>query len=278
MIEIYADILIILNFIIDFFLLSLTAKLSNSAVKTLRLVLSSFMASLFSLYIFLPPLNFLFEMLLRLISSAVTVFVCFGFQKTKMYLKRFIYFYIISFVFAGAMIAVWFLFKPNTMALNNGVVYFNFSPLLLLLSTAVCYGVLVLFRTVFRPESAKAERMKTEVVLKDKNTCFTTAIDTGNSIKDPLSGSPVLIADRRVLKNLLGNDYGDFLSLSPKKFAERFRLIPVNTVSGKNLLPAVKCDKIIIKEKTIKNPLIAQSLTDFSDDYDAIINPEVLEV
>lgn len=278
MVEIYADILILLNFIIDFFLLNLTAKLSNYKGTTIRLILGSLFASLFSLYIFLPSQDFFIEMLLRMGSSATVILVCFGYKSIKVYLKRLTVFFCVSFLFAGAMIGVWFLFKPSTMALNNGVVYFNFSPLLLVVATAICYFSICIFRIVFKPESAKAEKIPVTVILNNKNVPFVSAVDTGNSLKDPITNIPVIVADKLVIKQLIGKSYDDFIKVRPNEYFDRYRVIPINTVGGEGLLPAIKCDYLKYKNKLIVNPVIAESRTRFSDDYDAVINPEILEV
>ena len=76
---VYADILILVNFIVDYFLIKLTACITKSYIKIFRMVIAAFIGSIFSLYIFLPPLNPFLEILLKLVTSAVMVCIGFGF-------------------------------------------------------------------------------------------------------------------------------------------------------------------------------------------------------
>lgn len=278
MVEIYVDILILLNFVVDFFMLNLTAKISNSTVKTKRIILGSVFASLFSLYIFLPPLKFWFEFVLRTVSSLIIVLFCFGFKNIKMFLKRFFVFYLISFIFAGVMIAIWLLFKPKTMAINNGIVYFNFSPVVFLISTTVCYLSLLIFRNVFATESSKAKRVKITAYINNNSVSFVSAVDTGNSLRDPISNTPVIVADKKIIMQLTREEYGKFINGNSKTLSDRYRIIPIKTVGGGGLLAGIKCDYVKYNNFLVENTIIAESKTSFTDDYSAVLNPEILEV
>lgn len=278
MVEIYVDILIILNFIIDFFLLNLVAKISNSNVRLRRIILSSFLASLFSLYIFLPSQNFFIELLLRIIFSLVVVFCCFGFSKFKIFFRRFLLFYLVSFIFAGVMIAIWFLFKPSEMAINNGIVYFDFSPITLVVSTAVCYLILCIIRHLLKPESNKAKRLKLSLILDNKSVNFISAVDTGNNLREPISNSPVIVVDKKIMKELLMDKYDLFIIGQESSLLDRYRVIPITTVGGGGILTGLKCDYLKYNNKLIEKPIIAESKTKFSDDYSAVLNPDILEV
>ena len=119
---VYADVLIFLNTIINFYLLLLTKKLGRNEEKLFRLVCGAFIGALFSLYIFLPNQNIFTEIAVRLICAALITVVCFGFKGLRAYLRNLIIFFTVSFVFAGVMLGIWLIFKPGGMVIHNSVV------------------------------------------------------------------------------------------------------------------------------------------------------------
>ena len=100
-------------------------------------------------------------------------------------------------------------------------------------------------------------------------------VDTGNSVKDCLSGAEVIIADSEYVKALLGSD-------SPERdirLKSRYRILPLNTVSGGGALDGFRCDSAVVTdgERTVRldKPILAVSKTPLRDDYQAIVNPEI---
>ena len=84
-------------------------------------------------------------------------------------------------------------------------------------------------------------------------------IDTGNYLKEPVSGKPVVLIAKGAAKNL-----GDFGSPgSPKspentKSRERYRLIPFHSVGNRNgMLEGIRTDCIYFRGNQIKNAVIA---------------------
>ena len=62
---VYADILIILNFLVDYFILLLTAKFLEIKYHIFRLLLAATLGGMSSLYIFLPSVNTLTDFLYK---------------------------------------------------------------------------------------------------------------------------------------------------------------------------------------------------------------------
>ena len=142
--EVYADILIAVNFTVDYFLLAFTAKLLRVNCPLWRQLIAAS-----SLMIFLPPLGAVIEFLVRIALCAVIALVCFGFHGARAFIRASIYFFAVSFGFAGAMLAVWYIFKPYGMVINNSAVYFNISPMFLIVFSVVGYFAAAVLRKIF---------------------------------------------------------------------------------------------------------------------------------
>lgn len=121
-------------------------------------------------------------------------------------------------------------------------------------------------------------------------------IDTGNSLKDPLTNIPVMVVEFKALQELLPleiksifeNSQEDDLNrvttiISTSKWFSRFRLIPFSSLGKENgMLIGFKPDFIVIGEeeekKDIKNVIIGiynRSLSR-NEKYKALLGPELV--
>lgn len=275
---VYADILLTVNLIIDFFLLKITLKILKVTPKTLRLVLASFTGALFSLYIFLPQSPILIELAIQFLMSCVLVLICIGFGTFKRFIRAVATLFCVTLIYAGGMIALWQLFKPSGMVINNSVVYFNISPIILIVSTVIGYFLYIIFSKLFAVSSKTAKRCNITLYALGKNVGLTAIIDTGNSLTDIFSNSEIIIVDLSVAKAL----FGEISIENDPLLATRYRTIPCNTISGNSIMEGFRCDmgEIYLEDKTItlNNPIIAISKTPIKEDYSAILNPKILDL
>lgn len=266
---VYADVLIFLNLIVNYFLLCACCKILNSNPKTIRIILSSLLGGISSLYIFLPKLNIVLETLLKIATCSLMVLICFGFKNVKNYLKSIGILFAVTTAYGGIMFALWLAFNPKGMVVNNSVVYFNISPLVLIICSVIAYILFSVFSFIFTKTSKFANKCSITVFAKDKNVRLDAIIDTGNSITDVFSNSEIIIADKTQVERLF--------TLADKS-TPRYRVLPCNTISGNDVLEGFRCDSAVIindNEKTVlQKPILAISKTKLNDGYNAIINPK----
>lgn len=261
--NIYVDVLVLLNFIIDYFIIRLTAKITNTYIKNSRLIISSAFASLFSLKILLPKLNIFFELIVILFSSFIITII--SFTKKKL-IKNLTAFFIINIIYNGLMTSLWIVLKPKGMIISNGAVYFNISPITLIISTVIFYLLINLVAIILKRISPYAKRCIVKIDNKDKIIEFNALVDTGNSISDPYSNRHVIITDISTA-NLIFDD----IDAIPKV------LLPFKTINGSGLMPAYQNKNVRINNSKIFTALIAVSEENFNDDYKAIVNPKIFD-
>lgn len=285
MVTVYVDILIILNAFVNFFILLVTSAFMSERPKTHRIVISSFVGALFSLYIFLPSYSFALEAAVRFICAATCVFICFGKGSIIRFIRLSVVFYAVSFMYAGAMLGIWFILKPESMVMNNGVVYLDVSPLLLIVITLVSYVILTVVRLVARKNGGGGESVGLKCNLGDKSIKLWALVDTGHNIRDNLARSPVIIITPDKMQELLGEEFDAFFSgnLPPDSFLfSRYRIIPCKTVGGSALLKGIRCDDMSVHRKDtvfkIDSPILAMSISTLGGDYDAIAGTDILQV
>jgi len=273
---VYADILIVLNFIVDYFLLLATDKFLHNNTKLIRLLLGALFGGITALYIFLPQVSILIEFITKLVICFVTTIIAFQFKSFKHCIKSAGIYFIITSTYAGIMMALWHIFKPDGMVINNSVVYFNISPIILVLSTVIFYIFFTVCYKIFSRQAVSAQECEIRVFAEEKNVDLHALVDTGNSVEDVFGKSEILIVDSNVITSLFGKD--SFLNT---KHNSRFRIIPFKTVSGEDYLKGFRCDKAEIsfegKIIELKKPIIAASKLPFDDNFNAIVNPKILD-
>ena len=262
---VYADILVILNTLVNYFL--------KNNTKNFRIILSASVGGILSLYIFLPEVILIVEILFKLITCVLLSLIAFGFRYIKRFIKNSLCIFGVTCLYGGLMFAIWNIFKPKGMFVNNSVVYFNISPLVLILSTVIFYFGFILISNIFASRSKTAEKCEITLYADEKSVNFTAIIDTGNSIEDIFGKSEIIIADKSVYYSLFGNiENSDKLKL-------KYRIVPCSTVSGTDYLDGYRCDtaRIKTKEQEIKlnKPILAVSKEAIKEDYSAIINPKI---
>lgn len=273
---IYADILMLLNFLVDYFIIAATKHILRRKVGSVRTILGAAVGAVGSLYIFLPVSSYILDFLFKLIICCISVFAVFGFKSLKNFTKAFLVLTSVNCGYAGIMTAFWHIFKPNGMAVINSVVYFNISPLVLISATVIAYLLFTVLNIIFSRASNNSQDCTVTLFADGATTNFNAIVDTGNSISDTFGKSEIIIADRRVATALFGNcDTQSNVKLRP-----RYRVVPCRTVTGNDLLEGFRCDKAKIKSNgktiTLQKPILALSKTSIEDGFEGIVNPDIL--
>lgn len=280
---IYIDILIAVNLFINYFLLATTAKFLCLKWKTRRLIFGEILGTVYSLYILLPELNLPLSIIIKFFMSFTIIWATFGIKNLKTFIKTLLCFYSVNFAFSGIMFAAWCIFRPNGMAINNGVVYFNISPVMLIFSTLVSYVLIELINRVVGSKQTKSSWCDVNIKFEGKSAVLKAKIDTGNSLKEPFSDLPVIVARQSSVAGILPSNmlFSALSETSADAFQNvkyKIRMVPFKTVSGDGLFPAFKPSSISIAGGPEKQAYIAvcpnQTLP---EETSALISPDLID-
>lgn len=267
---VYADILILVNFTVDYFLLALTSRFLNKSPRLLRLILGAAAGGVFSLYIFLPQINSFIEIAVHVFMCAAMCLITFKMHGIKDFFRSTAVLFAVNFAYSGGMIALWYAFKPYGMIINNSIVYFNISPIFLTFFSLLGYFLVLFFRKIFKKPFTPNAYCSINVTCCGNNLSLSGIVDTGNSLKDVFGISQIFITEYSVINKILGDEV---------KNPVRMRKIPCKTVTGEKLLDGFRIDgaEIVFNKRkyTFKNPVLAVSAVPI-DDCKIIINPESL--
>ncbi len=299
-VEIYADVVFLINLVMDFFIFWITGKLAGCKTTWLRLFIGSFLgAALYCATIFIEFLRPAYGFLSSMVILAISMMVIYRPYSIKKMLKLMLFANIAAFSIGGAGIALFY--YTNIGNTIGSLVTFTISnisfKILISVSAASYIGIKLLLIWINRVSIKKQTFYPIKIFFENENVDLNALVDTGNSLKDPLSQSPVIIAEFDKIKcfipDELQNLFANNLENSPESFLQnvtddsffnRLRMIPFHSIGKENgMLIGFKPDAIEIQDKKENTKIINDvvvgiynSALSKNGNYQALINPEIL--
>ncbi|MBR3988719.1 MAG: sigma-E processing peptidase SpoIIGA [Clostridia bacterium] len=237
---IYVDSLLCVNLFIDYIILYSLKKMLKINSKVIRLIPASALAALSTLGVFLPFYTRLFSVFYRIITGALIVFTAYGKTKFRNLFLRLSAYMGISICLAGFMLLIWMIFKPQGIIIYNDTIYFDISPVMLIVCTILAFISLSVYERIKEKINPDIKVHKVTVYTDNSKHSFNSMVDTGCNLKEPFSGLPVIVAESELLEKTKIPD-------------EKLRLVPYSTLSGEGMLKAFKPQKILIDGKELKS-------------------------
>ena len=276
---IYIDVLVVLNWFIDWLLLLLTAQLLHQPVRRVRAVLGAAVGGLLACQVLIsvPPI---IALLLNLCSAAAIVRAAFVWRGVRGYVKQMFTFYCVSALLSGIVTALWYVSGSEAVVTRNGVIYCDISPFAVAVLSVIAYGAIRLYERFTRKRAPEA--LDYTVTVNDGcGTAECKALfDTGLHLREPFSGVPVIVVDRSALLPFLPLPLGATLANTTTVLSPRLRMVPYKTVGGNGLLQAFVPQTVTIKRAGEPKRDISGVYVALSDDmqcgeYTALIGSDV---
>lgn len=236
--EIYLDLVMLLNFLVDFLLLLGANRLAGFPAQPWRSAGAALLGAVYSGACFLPGFRFLGNILWRGVSLCLISVIAFGVNASTW--KR------------GG------LFLLMTMAMGGIALHIGRGDMIsIVLCAVVC---LFLSLVSFGGQAGGREYVPLQIASGDKTASLIALKDTGNTLKDTLTGEPVLVISASVAERLTGltpEQLKDPLETLSKHIVPGLRLIPYHSVGNAGgFLLAKRFDDVVIAGKR-KSTLVA---------------------
>lgn len=290
-IELYVDILFLINFLMVYFIFFITNKLTKTKASKKRLCLGAFVASF--LYVLTVSFIPFYKFLSFFIICAIFIFsiiICFKPYNVKHFFKLFFLVNTIAFCIGGFSIA---LFYYTKFGYYFSLTLKHFPVKILLLSTVTTYICIKIFLVWYKKIVVKKQSFYKITLHKDNQKITLNALlDTGNNLTEPITKKPVIVADFNAIKSILpeqlklifyNNQQDNLEKLLTLQHTVHLRLIPFKSIGKQNgLLIGTKIDKLKIHTQNdliITDAIVAISNFNLSNDnfYNALLNPELLK-
>ncbi len=280
---IYADVLLAVNWWVDFLLLVLLRRITGAQARGWRLALGALCGGLTAFVLLLPPLPVWLSLLCKAAGAALMVLVAFPPENGRCFLRRILWLFALSAGLAGLCEGVYYFFAPAGIYVSNGVVYYRISPLLLVGLTVLCYGILCLIGQRMRRSAPKRHRYAVSVSNRGRTVTLPCLYDSGNHLVEPFSGAPVIVMERDAVSSLLPEGWdGKDLPTGPG-----WRVIPFSSLGGEGLLPAFRPERVTVHtgrgsrsgqgDRLLPGCYIALSSTLLPEDYKGLLGNAAAE-
>ncbi|MBO5953991.1 MAG: sigma-E processing peptidase SpoIIGA [Oscillospiraceae bacterium] len=205
--QVYLDLIMLLNFLVDLLLLLGTNRLAGFPLRPGRAALAAGIGGVYGGICLLPGLHFLGNTLWRVVSLLIMSSVAFGWDRGA--LRRGVLFVLLSMALGGV-----------ALGLSSGGFWG-----LVLSAAAVCLMCIFGFRG--RPGSR--EYVDVELNYGEKKEKLLALRDTGNTLRDPVTGGSVLVVSAAVAQRLLG--------LTKMQLLSPVETVAAGTIPGLRLIP-----------------------------------------
>ena len=227
---VYADVVMLLNFLVDFLLLLGTDRLTGGGAGWKRCMFAALLGGLYGGFCILPGWNALGTFPVRMAVLGAMAVIAFGFRTST--IRRTLLFILLSLALGGAAMGT------DTHFLG-----------LILVAGGVCFICLPGLKWKTDKQLVCVELMRNGRIHE-----LTAMVDTGNLLRDPVSGQPILVAGCSVAWEVLGlsrKQLEDPVSTVASGAMPGLCLVPYRSVGHGGMLLAAKFDSVTVDGRQV---------------------------
>lgn len=258
----------LINGFVDYLLLVVAGNLTGSPLRRRRILLAGALGGIYGAVCLLPGWDFLGNPVWRGIAAVGLCAAGFGVDRGLF--RQVAVLFLLTAAFSGLVLLLTELFSAPAAFVGNRV-YYPVGMGTLVLTAGGAYGLISW--VLGRLEHQGGDIVSVQLEVLGKKVELTALRDTGNTLRDPITGQRVAVLSRSVMKKLLPELDPGLLDQPQSLFQEmnrrypelRPRLLPYKTVGvAHGMLVGIKPENIMVKGKG-ENLLIAFSAVEVSD-------------
>lgn len=299
---VYAEYLFLENFITGIIILYFSGRICGRKTRKIRMCTGGILCGLFSFVLFVNIRPAALALFIKFAFSVLAVTAAFPpsgesrggradkrqSSKSALYtylrggLRLILTFYIVSFVMGGVTLAVIYLSGVKGVA-GNGYVYME-APTYALVALGVFVScVLMNIFVKFMGNVIRKQKLRCRAALEigEKTFELTAYTDTGNSLRDPVSGAPVSVISKSKAEEILA-------AMPEGDMAKRFCIIPFRAAgTERGTMSGFRADRLTLEteggsgERYFAPAVIAVYEGEFSpgdegERFDILLSKEIL--
>lgn len=224
---VYLDLIVLLNFYIDFVLLLIVSITLKRHTSLKRLLFGSITGSISLIILFLPFSNILLNIFKLLLGLCMTL-VTFGIKDKKYVIQNLTYLYMSSIILGGSL----YYFKLQTQEIY----------ILLVITSPI---ILLLYYKQQKEYNNYQEYYQTKITFLNNTTItLNSYLDTGNKLMDPITKKKIILVQKE--------------KINPKNLGYPI-LVSYNSLNHHGILKCFKIKSLEINGIILKNYLIGIS-------------------
>lgn len=250
---VYVDLLFMINFSMDFLCFFLCARLLGRKLSLPRAIAASALGGCYSDIALFLSVGWIPSLIIDVFVCVAMCAVVFCKKGKNSSLPLYILVYFaISMALGGFMTAIFNLLNKAELPLESGASD-GISVWLFAVLAAVSAVITLVGGRFFRSKSSQ-KNADIEVTYKGRSVKLRAMTDSGNLLREPISGKPCIVADisslegvipRRLALAAREKDISVIGGLSTTD-AKNVRVIPIKTAGGDGILIALRADRVTI--------------------------------
>lgn len=264
---VYADVLWLIDFSMDLLALGIAGRMTAREARGWRLCTAAAVGGIWSVLALVCGWDGAVGLILDLAVAAGMLFLAFGRASPGRFVLTLGSFFLATLLLGGSMTALANLFAAGAESVSGGGFF-----LLALAGSGV-----TLLGTHLRRRAAP-RRVRVTVAVGERCLTLDALTDSGNLVRDPVSGRGIIFVDSRRLAALIDPPLRDILlaqrvealAALPAEDARRLCLVPAETVQGRSMLIALRPDQTTVGDEGCA-ALICPMAEARSRDYDAVL-------
>lgn len=247
---VYGDVLFLINFSMDFLVLFCTSRIMHIKQKPFRLVISSVLGGAYAVAALFITNNVV-SVLCNIAAALVMCFIAYPKARGITFLKCCVLFFCLSLLTGGGITASYVLLSKLGRGVN---VNSGFAPVLsdIPLGTFCILGIISVGASFITGRifgrHKEREEVSVTVVGKSGSATVRCMSDSGALLREPLSGSPVIIMRTQCIKSCVDPPLYEALCRSDAEDpAKGLRVIPSSSIGGGRLLFGFAPEHVYIK-------------------------------
>lgn len=259
--KLYVDLIIILNFFLDFLLLLGVSLILRKNARIYKMLLGALFGgiSILSLFINMESFNLF---LLKIIISILMILISFGFKNLKIFIRDITYLYLLSIILGGFL----YLINDHLSYKKTGLIFFynGFSINILIIILVSPILIFLYVKQVRKEKETLSKHYEVDITfLNGQIKHLTGFLDTGNNLYDPYKKRPVIIIN----KSMLGN------------YKPRCILVPCLTINKTSMIKCFRIKKLVVNgQKIEKECLVGISDNNFKmEGVDLLLHNKIVK-
>ena len=198
--EVYLDVLLIENFIVNYFLLYITSQMLRVKLRVRDYALGAVVGSLYVIVLFLPSLRLLTTLPFKLIFTLLIVTITFKKKDILFLIKGTAIFFLSSFLLAGLCVYIEWQ-NLDIISVLNGKIKFTYKE-----SMMAIMIIYVSFNRIYTYLKDRFDISKlvydVKIITKSSQLTIKAFLDTGNELREPATNLPVMVVDKNLLRKV----------------------------------------------------------------------------
>ena len=147
---------------------------------------------------------------MKILLSIVIIYISFTPKSLKEIIKMISLFYLTSFIFGGAALAMIYISNFGKISIQNGLIIGNYTIFTITLGSLTAILVVIISFKFIKSKISKNDLLCYITIKINKSKVKTQAIiDTGNFLKEPITNIPFIIIEHSLLYGVISNEILD---------------------------------------------------------------------